>query len=145
MSGSSYYYSLYIQKKNEVEGYEDNLKELNRIINNLLSNLNDEISSVNNEIDSLIYALNKGVRHNSTYNSRANSIYDTKEKAVVLDSHLKVSQEGLDDEIIRLKSLKEQAISERDNYYNQYLTARAEEKAAAERAAAEALAALIKK
>ncbi|GKU27254.1 hypothetical protein CFOLD11_40810 [Clostridium folliculivorans] len=136
MASSSYYYSKYKEKKNEVDDYEDNLKDLHRILDNLNYDLGDEISYVNNELDALVNNLNDAVRHNSSFTTKANDFVMKKAKSVDADSQLGASKYALEEEISRINNLRNQAISDRDYYYKKYVEKKAEERAAAEKAAA---------
>lgn len=84
-SSSSYWYNLYKGKRDLVKKYEVRIKELKTVLSNLQDNLWDEIRAVNNEIDDLKEDLNKGVRHNARFTSRANSLGSEKEKIYVPD------------------------------------------------------------
>ncbi|GFP74237.1 hypothetical protein [Clostridium fungisolvens] len=139
MASSSYYYSKYREKKNEVEDYEDNLKDLHKILDNLNYDLGDEISYVNNELDALVNNLNDAVRHNNFFTTKANAFEMKKAKSVDADSQLGASKYALEEEISRINNLRNQAISDRDYYYKKYLEKKAEERAAAEKAAADLL------
>lgn len=129
MAGSSYYNNLYKKKRNEVEDYEDNLKDLNKILGNLNHDLFDEILDVNDKLNSLITDLTKGVRHNSRFTSRAQAFANEKEKSVGADRDLNTTQNALEDEIARVKNLKTEAISDRDYYYRKYQEKKDEEQA----------------
>lgn len=132
MASSSYYYSKYREKKKEVQNYDDNLKDLNKILDNLTYDLGDEISSVNIEINALISNLNNSVRHNLLFTTKAHAFEDEKEKSVDVDSRLGASKYALEEEIARINTLRNQAISDRDYYYRKYTEKKAEERAAAE-------------
>ncbi|MCA1054928.1 hypothetical protein LCM10_08020 [Rossellomorea aquimaris] len=130
MASSSYYYNLYKKNKNKAEDYEDNLKDLGKILDNLHYDLFDEILDVNDRLDRLIDDLTKGVRHNSRFASSANSLANEKEKSVGADRDLSTTQDELEDEIARVRHLKSEAISDKDYYYRKYKEKKAEEKAA---------------
>ncbi|MCI3924740.1 hypothetical protein MO973_31480 [Paenibacillus sp. TRM 82003] len=140
MASSSYYYDLYTKKRREVEKYEDDLKDIKKILGNLTDDLFDEISGVNNELDRLKTDLTKSVRHNAAFTSRANAVENEKEKSVGLDSHLSMTRDALEDEVARVDRLRSEAISDRDHYYDRYR----EEKEEEERAERAALAQLLK-
>ncbi|MFS0675154.1 hypothetical protein [Ornithinibacillus sp. 179-J 7C1 HS] len=129
MASSSYYYNLYRKKKNEVDDYEDNIRDLRRILNHLNYDLYDEIWDVNFEYEDLTHDLKKGVRHNSYFTSQANTHLNKKEKNVSQDYDLSRTQDGLEDEISRLNQLLTQAIANRDYYYSKYKEKQAEERA----------------
>ena len=82
MASSSYYYNLYKQKKNAVKSYDGDLKDLQKSLDNLTDTMSDEIRAINNELEDLKSDLNKSVRHNSKFTSRANAVTAEKEKAV---------------------------------------------------------------
>ncbi|GGA79755.1 hypothetical protein [Ornithinibacillus halotolerans] len=128
MASSSYYYNLYLKKKREVDDYEDNIRDLERILNRL-GDMQGEIWDVNFEYEDLTHDLNKGVRHNSIFTSQANTHLNKKEKSVSQDRNLSRTQDGLEDEISRLNQLLNQAISSRDYYYSKYKAKKAEERA----------------
>ena len=128
MASSSYWYNLYKNRRDLVKKYEKCIAELNKVLSNLQDNLWDEIRNVNNEIDDLKEDLNKAIRHNSKFTSRANSLGSEKEKAASADTALRTTINELDNEISRLNSLKNTAISERDDYYRKYETAKEEER-----------------
>lgn len=128
MASSSYWYNLYKGKRDLVKKYEGRIKELKTVLSNLQDNLWDEIRAVNNEIDDLKEDLNKGVRHNARFTSRANSLGSEKEKAASADTALRTSINEVDSEITRLTSLKNGAVTERDDYYRKYETAKEEER-----------------
>ena len=128
MASSGYWYNLYKSKRDLVKTYEGQIKELRTILSNLQDNLWDVIRAVNNKIDDLKDDLNKGIRHNSRFTSKANSLGTEKEKAVTADRYLKTSVDEVDSEIARLSSLKGTAERERDDYYNKYNTAKEEER-----------------
>lgn len=129
MASSSYYYNLYRKKKNEVDDYEDNIRDLRKILNHLNYDLYDEIWDVNFEYEDLTHDLKKGVRHNSYFTSQANTHLNKKEKNVSQDYDLSRTQDGLEDEISRLNQLLTQAIANRDYYYSKYKEKQAEERA----------------
>lgn len=128
MADSNYYYNLYKQKKKEVSNYENNLKDLRKACNNLTNTMGDEIRAVNNELEDLKSDLNKGVRHNSQFTSRANAVTGEKEKAVTADPDLSVAVRGLEDEISRLEGLKNSAVTDREYYYGKYIEKKNEER-----------------
>ena len=128
MASSGYWYNLYKAKRDLVKTYEGQIKELRTILSNLQDNLWDEIRAVNNKIDDLKDDLNKGIRHNSRFTSKANALGTEKEKAVTADTSLRVSVNEVDGEIARLSSLKGTAERERDDYYSKYTTAKEEER-----------------
>lgn len=138
MASSSYYYDLYKKKKKEAEDYDDDLKELNKILSSLVNSLYDEIKAVNDSFEKLNMELKKAVRHNVTFTSEANKIKEKKEKPVDSDKNLSNAKNALEDEIAKINGLKTQAISDRDYYYNRYLAKREEEREEARRAAQEA-------
>lgn len=120
MAASSYYYDLYKQKKKDVNSYDGNLKDLRKILSNLTDNMSDKIRAVNNELEDLKSDLNKGIRHNASFTSRASAVTAEKEKAVTADSLLSAAVRELQEEISRVNGLKNQAESDRDYYYQQY-------------------------
>ena len=128
MASSSYYYNLYKQKKNDVKSYEGDLKDIQKALDNLTDTMNDEIRAINNELEDLKSDLNKSVRHNSTFTSRANTVTTEKEKTVTADSHLSIAIRELQEEISRLNSLRLQAITDRDDYYQKYKDKKEEER-----------------
>jgi len=119
-----------VGKKKEVVNYDDDLKDLKKILNNLSDSLSDEISVVNNVLDNLKNELNKAVRHNSSFTTKANELENKKQKAIYMDSYLGKSKYALEDEIARINSLRTQATSDRDYYYKKYLQKKDEERAA---------------
>lgn len=130
MATSSYYYNLYKQKNTSVNSYEGDLKDLRKALNNLSNTMSDEIRAVNNELDDLKSDLNKSIRHNSSFTSRANSVISEKEKTVTADPNLSVAIRGLEDEISRVNGLKNTAINDRDYYYRKYTEKKEEERQA---------------
>ena len=130
MASSSYYYNLYTQKRNSVNSYDANLKELRKALSNLTDTMSDEIRAVNNELDDLKSDLNKGIRHNSSFTSRANAFSAEKEKAVTADPFLGAAARELQDEISRINGLRNQAVTDRDRYYQQYRDKKDEERKA---------------
>lgn len=120
MAASSYYYDLYKQKKKDANSYDGNLKDLRKILSNLTDNMSDKIRAVNNELEDLKSDLNKGIRHNASFTSRASAVNAEKEKAVTADSLLSAAVRELQEEISRVNGLKNQAESDRDYYYQQY-------------------------
>lgn len=128
MASSSYYYSLYRQKKNAVKSYDDDIGDLQKALNNLTDTMGDEIRAVNNELEDLKSDLNKAIRHNSKFTSRANAVTAEKEKTVTADSNLNVAVRELEEEISRLSGLKTTAINDRDYYYRKYKEKKEEER-----------------
>lgn len=128
MPDSSYYYSLYKQKRNAVNDYEDNLRDLRKALSNLTDTMGDEIGNINNELDDLKSDLNKGIRHNYQFTSRANEVTEKKEKAVTADPNLSIAVSELQDEITRVDGLKNEAVSDREDYYRQYETKKDKER-----------------
>lgn len=120
MANSSYYYNLYKQKKNAVESYDYDLKDLRKVLSNLTDTMNDEIRAINNELNDLKSDLNMSIRHNSKFTSRVNAVTSEKEKAVTADSNLSVAVRELEEEISRLNGLRTTAINDRDYYYRKY-------------------------
>ena len=90
MANSSYYYNLYKQKKNAVKSYDGDIADLRKALNNLTDTMNDEIRAINNELEDLKSDLNKAIRHNATFTSRANAVTVEKEKAVTADASLSI-------------------------------------------------------
>lgn len=128
MASSSYYYNLYKQKKNAVKSYDGDLKDLQKALDNLTDTMYDEIRAVNNELDDLKSDLNKAIRHNAKFTSRANAVTSEKEKAVTADPHLSVAVRELEEEISRLSGLRTTAINDRDYYYRKYEEKKEEER-----------------
>lgn len=128
MASSGYYYNLYKQKKNVAKSYEDDISDLRKALNNLTDTMNDEIRAVNNELEDLKSDLNKAVRHNAKFTSRANAVTSEKEKAVTADPNLSVAVRELEEEISRLNGLKTTAINDRDYYYRKYKEKKEEER-----------------
>lgn len=120
MASSSYYYNLYKQKKNAVKSYDDDIDDLRKALSNLTDTMNDEIRAVNNELEDLKADLNKSIRHNSKFTSRANAVTSEKEKAVTADPNLSVAVRELEEEISRLNGLRTTAINDREYYYQKY-------------------------
>lgn len=128
MANSSYYYNLYKQKKNAVKSYEDDIDDLRKALSNLTDTMGDEIRAVNNELEDLKSDLNKAIRHNAKFTSRANAVTSEKEKTVTADPHLSVAVRELEEEISRLNGLKTTAINDRDYYYRKYKEKKEEER-----------------
>lgn len=128
MASSSYYYSLYKQKKDAVKSYEDDIGVLKKVSSNLTDTMGDEIRAVNNELEDLKSDLNKAIRHNASFTSRANAVTDEKEETVTADPHLSIAVRELEEEISRLDGLKTTAINERDYYYRKYKEKKEEER-----------------
>lgn len=120
MADSSYYYNLYKQKRDAVKSYDSDLKDLNKALSNLTDTMGDEIRAVNTELEDLKSDLNKGVRHNSSFTSRANAVTTEKEKAITADPLLSVAVRELQEEISRINGLKSTAVGDRDYYYRKY-------------------------
>lgn len=127
MASSSYYYNLYKQKKSAVKSYDDDIGDLRKALNNLTDTMNDEIRAVNNELGDLKSDLNKSVRHNSKFTSRANAVTAEKEKTVTADPHLSIAVRELQEEISQINGLRSQAITDRDYYYQKYKDKKEEE------------------
>lgn len=127
MASSSYYYNLYKQKKSAVKSYDD-IGDLRKALNNLTDTMNDEIRAVNNELEDLKSDLNKAIRHNAKFTSRANAVTSEKEKAVTADPNLSVVVRELEEEISRLSGLRTTAINDRDYYYRKYKEKKEEER-----------------
>lgn len=128
MASSSYYYNLYKQKKSAVKSYDGDLKDLQKALDNLTDTMNDEIRAINNELEDLKSDLNKSVRHNSKFTSRANAVTAEKEKTVTADPHLRIAVRELQEEISRINRLRSQAITDRDYYYQKYKDKKEEER-----------------
>ena len=128
MASSSYYYNLYKQKKSAVKSYDDDISDLNNALNNLNDSMNDEIRAVNNELEDLKSDLNKAIRHNSIFTSRANSVTFEKEKVVTADPNLSVAVRELEEEISRLGGLRTTAVNDREFYYRRYKEKKEEER-----------------
>lgn len=128
MASSSYYYSLYKQKKNAVKSYDGDLKDLQKALDNLTDTMYDEIRNINNELEDLKSDLNKSVRHNSKFTSRANEVTAEKEKTVTADPHLSIAVRELQEEISRVNGLRSEAISDREYYYQKYKDKKEEER-----------------
>lgn len=128
MASSSYYYNLYKQKKNAVRSYDGDLKDLRKALDNLTDTMGDEIRAINNELEDLKSDLNKSVRHNSKFTSRANAVTAEKEKTVTADPHLSIAVRELQEEISRINGLRSQAITDRDYYYQKYNDKKEEER-----------------
>ena len=130
MINSTYYNNLYKQKKSAIKSYDGNLKDLRKALTNLTDTMYDEIRAVNGELDDLKSDLAKGIRHNAKFSSQTSSLSSKKEKAVNADPFLSVVIRELQEEIDRVSRLKNQAVQDRDNYYNQYRTKKEEERQA---------------
>ena len=128
MASSSYYYNLYKQKKKAVRSYDGDLKDLRKALDNLTDTMSDEIRAINNELEDLKSDLNKSVRHNSKFTSRANAVTAEKEKTVTADPHLSIAVRELQEEISRINGLRSQAITDRDYYYQKYNDKKEEER-----------------
>lgn len=120
MANSSYYYSLYKQKKSTINSYDDDLKDLRKALSNLIDTMNEEIKAINNELDELKSDLNNSIRHNSKFTSRANAVTTEKEKTVTADPNLSVAVRELEEEIARINGLRNTDINDRDYYYRKY-------------------------
>lgn len=129
MASSSYYHNLYRKKKDEVDQYDDDLRDLNRILESMSWDLPAQIMDVNYEFDGLKEDLNKAVRHNTLFTNRANAFENKKEKSVGLDRDMSTSQNAIEDEVARVTNLRSQAISSRDYYYDKYREKKDEERA----------------
>ena len=128
MASSSYYYNLYKQKKNAVKSYDGDLKDLQKAHDNLTDTMSDEIHAINNELEDLKSDLNKSIRHNSKFTSRANAVTAEKEKTVTADPHLSIVVRELQEEISRINGLRSQAVTDRDYYYQKYKDKKEEER-----------------
>ena len=130
MADSSYYHNLYKEKKKDANKYEGNIKDLQKVLGNLSGDMNDEIRAVNNEIDDLKADLDKSVRHDAVFTKSANDIVAQKEEVISLDALLSVAVSELEEEIWRVTKLKDDAIRDRDYYWNKYEQKKAEERQA---------------
>ena len=128
MASSNYYYNLYKQKKNAVKSYDDDIEDLRKALSNLTDTMSDEIRAVNNELEDLKSDLNKAIRHNAKFTSRANAVTAEKEKVVTADPNLSVAVRELEEEISRLSGLRTTAINDRDYYYRKYKEKKEEER-----------------
>lgn len=128
MASSSYYYNLYKQKKNAVKSYDNDIGDLRKALSNLTDTMYDEIRNVNNELEDLKSDLNKSIRHNSKFTSRANAVTAEKEKTVTADPHLSIAVRELQEEISRINGLRSQAVTDRDYYYQKYKDKKEEER-----------------
>lgn len=128
MANSSYYYNVYKQKKNAVKSYDDDLKDLKKAFDNLTDTMYDEIHAVNNTLEELKNNLNNSVRHNSKFTSRANEVVFEKEKTVTADPNLSIAVRELQEEVSRIKALRSQAVSDRDDFYRRYKNKKDEER-----------------
>ncbi|WP_428909703.1 hypothetical protein [Niallia sp. Krafla_26] len=129
MASSSYYREMYRKKRDEVDDYEDDLKDLNKILESLSFDLPAEVIDVNFELDGLKADLLKGVRHNSLFTNRANAFENKKEKSIGQDRDMSTTQNAIEDEVARVTNLRSQAISSRDYYYDKYQEKKSEERA----------------
>jgi hypothetical protein len=120
---------MYRKKRDEVDDYDDALRDLKRILESIAYDLPGEIMDVNFEFDGLKEDLLKGVRHNSLFTNRANGFENKKEKSVGLDRDMSTTQNALEDEVARVTNLRAQAISSRDYYYDKYQEKKSEERA----------------
>ncbi|MEG2929785.1 MAG: hypothetical protein RR846_09610 [Oscillospiraceae bacterium] len=127
MASSNDYYRLYEQKMTAVTTFDNRINDLRGILSNLTDNMYDEIRAINNELDYLKSDLNKAVRHNATFTRCANSLESKKEKAVTADASLRTVCDDLQEEITRVSNQKNQAISDREYYYSQYVVKKEEE------------------
>lgn len=130
MASSDYYYNLYRTKKKEANKYEGDEKDLQKILGNLTGEMNDEIRAINNEINDLKDDLDKSVRHNAAFTKGANDVAAQKEVGVTLDTSLSVAVSELEEEIRRVNGLNNNAIRDRDYYWNKYEEKKAEERQA---------------
>lgn len=130
MADSGYYYNRYWQKKKEVNSYEGDLNDLRKALSNLTDTMNDEIRAINNELEDLKSDLNKGVRHNARFTTRANAVTAEKEKVVTADAQLSIVVRELQEEISRVNNLKNSAVNDRDYYYRKYKEKKEEERKA---------------
>lgn len=128
MASSSYYRSLYNNKKQEVREYDDNLRELRKIVDNINYDLFFEIFDVNDSLTALMSDLKKGIKDNAVFTSRATGLENKKEKKVGSDPYISVTLNAVEDEISRVSKLKAQAISDRDYYYKKYVAKKEEER-----------------
>lgn len=130
MADSSYYYNLYKQKRDDVKSYDEDIRELNKVLGNLTNTMDDEIRAVNQGFEELKSDLNISVRHNARYTAQANSITSEKEKVVTADPLLSIAVRGLEEEISRVSGLKNTSINDRDYYYLKYKEKKEEERKA---------------
>lgn len=130
MANSSYYYNLYRQKKNEVSSYDGDIKDLQSALRNLTDTMNDEIRAINVELDDLKSDLNKSIRHNAKFTSKANDITLGKEKTVTADALLSIVVCEIEEEISRVNGLRTTAINDRGYYWNKYQEKKEEERQA---------------
>ena len=124
---SSYYRDLRNKQEDKADEYEKNIKELQKIIDDIYDDFYDDIRDVNGKVDNLRTDLKKGVRHNSTFTRRANSLLDNKEKAASADPKLKLAIIELNEEIARLRRLKRNAEEKYDQYDREYENKKDEE------------------
>lgn len=128
MADSGYYWSMYWKKRKEVNSLKDDIKDIEKIRDNLCDDFYDEIRNVNNELDALKADMNRAVRHNAVFTAQANSLGSEKEKAVTADSMLGTTVRELNEEVSRLNAKRNQAESDRDYYYRKYEEKKEEEK-----------------
>ena len=113
---SKYYYDKYKKEKSAVKTSEKNIKALEKILDALTDDTNDEIRAVNKELDALKDDLKDSVRHNASFTRSANDCSSQKEKGVTLDTHLSVCVKELEEEIRSLKTKKKEDAEDRDYY-----------------------------
>ena len=125
---SGYYHDLYKQNKNICKDCENDLKDLNKIYNNLTDDMGDKIHDVNVKMEDLKSDMLKAIRHNYTFTATANGVTTEKEKTVTADTYLGTTVSELQDEISRLNRKMNDAADQRDYYYSQYKAKKQEER-----------------
>ncbi len=130
MASSDYYYDKYQDKKAEASRYKNDIKDLQKVLENLTDYMNDEVLAVNRKLDALKKDLDKSIRYNVTYTMTANDIGNGKEPDVSADGHLSIAIRELEEEIARLTRLKDNAQAASDEYYDDYKDAKERERRA---------------
>lgn len=128
MADSNTYKQKVKDKDREIDRYNEDIKDLQAVLDNLTNDLNYEICEVNNALYDLEDELRKAVRYNTTFTAAIEDVLEEKEKGVGSDADLSKVKSNLEDEIATLKQKKGQAEADKNYYDRKYEEAKKAEK-----------------
>ena len=127
---SSYYWSMYRQKKQEAAKYGKQIKELTDIRKRLSNDFEDDVENVNGTLKKCSESVREGVKGVRAAEQWRYDLERAREKPVSSDTCLSAAGESLSEEIHRLERKKRDAEEAAERYRQLALEEEAAERAA---------------
>ena len=103
MASSSYYWARYREKRDEAKEHKKNWKELDKILDDLNGDFDNNVSDTNKKVDACSDKLEDGIREVGSISARQSELSGSKERSPGADGKLSGAIRDLGDEIRELK------------------------------------------